>query len=152
LLALTHPNERYDRIDDVELTSDHLDFLRKAGASEAFLTLIETDPEEADLSRNSAQREVKKYVYSGDLDGDPEEFTHNGGVFFSTIWDGNLYQAYRYKADAFNVVLLKSVFGEARINADRPHPEEPKVSEVDPEGVFIGVHPQVSDKYPSRIE
>lgn len=126
----------WDTITDVELTADHIAFFREAGASEILLTLITTDPEDAGVNRNSVRQEAKRYVFYGDLDGDPEEFIYNGGVFFAKMWDGDLYGAYRH-ADMNNAVLLDSVFGEGRINSARPDSDSPRVSELDPDRFFI---------------
>lgn len=122
---------------DVRLTAAHKSFFREAGASEEFLTLIEADPEGAGVNRNSVQQEASRIVFYGDLDGDPEDFTHKGGRFFTAMWDGDLYEAFRHEADMVNAILLEGVFGEDRINAARPHADAPKVSELDADRFFI---------------
>lgn len=130
-------NSDYESTEDVELTEDHLAFFREAGASEVFLTLIDADPEEVGGFHNSVRKEAKRYVYYGDLDGNPEEFTHDGSIFFAKMWDGDLYEAYRHYADFASGPLLRSVFGEERINTAKPDPESPEVSEIDPDRYFI---------------
>lgn len=129
-------NSNYESIEDVELTMDHLAFFRESGASELLLTLIEVDPEDSGVNRNSARREAWRYVFYGDLDGNPEDFVHEGGRFFTKMWNGELYEAYRYEADMTNALLLESVFGEDRINSARPHSDAPRVSELDPDRFF----------------
>jgi len=130
-------DSEYNSVADVDLTSEHFAFFREAGASEIFLTLIQTDPKDTVVNRNSVREEAKKYVFYGYLDEDPENFTHEGGFFFAEIWDGNLYEAFRNQADIVNATLLEAVFGESRINEDRPSSDAPKVSELSPDRFFI---------------
>lgn len=122
---------------DVELTSKHFTFFREAGASEIFLKLIQVDPKDAGVPRNSVREEAQKYVYLGYLDENPEKFNHEGGFFFTEIWDGNLYEGFRNKADIVNATLLQAVFGETSINEDRPSSDAPKVSELSPDRFFV---------------
>lgn len=119
----------------MDLTTDHIAFFRKAGASEVFLTLIDTDPEEAGGVHNSVRQEARRYLFYGDLDGDPGDFTHEGGIFFTRMWDGDLYEAYRH-ADIASGPLLESVFGVERINSARSD-DAPPVSELDPDRFFF---------------
>ena len=99
----------------VELTADHYDFLRQAGASRAMIRVLKHDADR----RNSANKEIKKYVRWGDLDTDenPEDFKHLGGHFFSALWEGDLFGAWR-RADLNNKTILREVFGEEGIIID----------------------------------
>lgn len=130
-------DSEYDSAADVELTSKHFAFFREAGASEIFLTLIQADPKDAGVNRNSVQEEARQYVFYGYLDEDPENFRHEGGFFFTEIWDGNLYKAFRNHADIVNAALLEAVFGENSINKNRPSSDAPKVSELSLDRFFI---------------
>jgi hypothetical protein len=130
-------DSEYNSAADVELTSEHFTFFREAGASEIFLTLIQANPKDAGVNRNSVQEETRQYVFYGYLDEDPENFSHEGGFFFTEIWDGKLYEAFRNQADIVNAALLEAVFGESSINEDRPSSDAPKVSELSPDRFFI---------------
>jgi hypothetical protein len=130
------PDSKYTSVADVELTTDHLTFFKEAGASEIFLKLVQVNPMDAGVHRNSTQEEAKKYVYLGYLEGDPGEFSHEGGFFFTEMWAGNLYEAF-CKADINNSILLKEVFGENSINNDRESPDSPKISELSSDRFFL---------------
>lgn len=129
-------DHEYTSVAEVELTSEHLAFFREAGASEIFLKLIQIDPKDAGVYRNSVQQEAKEYVYLGYDDENPEKFSYEGGFFFTDIWDGNLYEAFN-KADLMNASLLKIVFGESSINEDRPSSAAPKISELSSDRFLI---------------
>lgn len=107
-------NDEYETISDVELTIGNLRFIRDAGASEAILDLIKFPAESIGINRNSARQEVRKYVFWDDLDGNPDEFDHLGGHFFTAMWDGDLFEAW-VRADLNNKVLMMEVFDEERI-------------------------------------
>lgn len=106
----------YDTVSDVELTTDHYQFLREAGASDQIIALIQFTDEQTGI-RNSAREEVRKYAYWGDLDGSPDDFNHIGGHFFSAMWDGDLFEAW-LRADMNNRRLMMELFGESRIIGD----------------------------------
>jgi len=105
------------------------------------LTLFDAGWIEDEDRRNLVRQEVRRAIFYGDLEGDPSEYTHEGGACFSALWDGNLYEAFRHHADIIQCSQLESVFGEARINADRPDQNAPVVSELDPDRHFICLRP-----------
>jgi hypothetical protein len=122
----TMSNDKYETISDVDLTLGHFRFLREAGASDEMLDMVKAKPGLAGISRNSCKQEVKKYVFWESLEGDPEDFTPMGGHFFSALWDGNLFDAWR-RADLNNKSLMLEIYGESRIIADgitRGHPTD----------------------------
>ncbi|QSG06362.1 hypothetical protein [Halapricum desulfuricans] len=100
----------YESIEDVELTDEHVAFLEAAGASDRFLELIRFPKEAARVPRHSTQQEVKKYIFYGDLGGDPAEFRYSGGHFFDAMWRGDLFGAW-LRADLNNKALLRECFG-----------------------------------------
>lgn len=134
-------DEPYNQPSEIELTQERLDFVRQAGASEEFLTMLTVDPEEHGVSRNYPRGKIQGCIYYGDLDGDPESFEPNGEGCFPHLWDGDLYEAFR-RADFQQAPLLKSVFGEERINAARSDPEAPLISELTVDRFFVCTHPQ----------
>ena len=101
---------------DVDLTDEHHNFLKAAGASDELLELIAFPPETAGVSRHSTREEVEKYVEWGelDLDRDPAEFRPIGGHFFSKMWNGDLFGAW-LRADGSNKRLMAECFGAADI-------------------------------------
>ena len=101
---------------DVDLTNEHHDFLKTAGASDELLKLIAFSPETAGVPRHSTREEVEKYVEWGDLDldRDPAEFRPIGGHFFEKMWNGDLFGAW-LRADLNNKSLMAECFGEADI-------------------------------------
>mgnify|MGYP006272559475 CR=1 FL=1 len=114
----------YDSISDVELTTEHIAFLSKAGASDAFIDLLTFPAELAGVKRHSAREEVRKYAYWGEFDGEPEAFRHVGGHFFGAMWDGDLFEAW-LRADLNNKSLLLECFGmdaiiESGVNSGQP--------------------------------
>ncbi|MFO7927832.1 hypothetical protein [Natronomonas sp.] len=125
-------NSNAEAIAAVELTSDHVGYFREAGASEVLLTVMEVDPEDAGLDHNPVRQEARRMVFDGDLDGTPEMFTPDGGRYFNKLWDGELYNAYRYHTPGTKTELIEAVFGEDQINANRPDSDAPKVSELSP--------------------
>ena len=121
---------------EIELLSIHREFLRAAGASDVFLTLLDAEYED-----NPVQQEVRRVIFYGDLDGPPEDFTLDSGAFISALWDGDLYEAYRHHADFDRGYFLESVLGEDRIDADRPSPDAPRGSELDSDRYFTCLLP-----------
>jgi hypothetical protein len=122
---------------DLTLTEDEKDLLRRAGASNALLRLIDESTDGLvrydgkSIVRHSARQECKKYVRDTHspawIDEDsPESFTHMGGGFFSAMWDGDLYGAY-CRADPNNKVLLQEVFTSYEVNRTKP-PSRKKAS------------------------
>lgn len=71
---------------EIELLSIHREFLRVAGASDVFLTLFDAEWIEDEGRDNPVRREVRRAIHYGDLEGDPEDFTHDGSRFFSALW------------------------------------------------------------------
>ncbi|MFC7199550.1 hypothetical protein [Halospeciosus flavus] len=120
-------------IAEIELTDDHFDFLFNAGASPKLIEVVTKTLDElpSTVNRNSARSEVQKYVKWGNLDGSvpPEEFSHIGGHFFTALWNGDLYEAF-CRADLNNRKILLDVFGERRINTDRPDHRHPTVGQL----------------------
>jgi len=101
----------YTSYDDVVITEDHKDFLMEAGASSYFDQFISFDPESAGLSRHMVRDKIRREIFHGELDGKPEEYSHPGGGFFSAIWNGDLFLAYR-RADLHNQPLMLACFGD----------------------------------------
>lgn len=95
--------------------------LRVEGASDAFITVIQTDPEEAGAKKNSCRNEINKWIRwnDGEIDEDALQRPGFGGGFFEKLWNGNLYEAYNH-ADANNQRILQEAFGLAYINRQRP--------------------------------
>lgn len=102
---------------EIELLSIHREFLCAAGASDVFLTLFDADWVEDKGRDNPVRQEVRQAILYGDFEGDPEDFTHNGNRFFSAMWEGELYEAYRRHSGFIRGPLLEDVFGEDRIEA-----------------------------------
>jgi hypothetical protein len=104
----------YETRDDVEITEDHKDFLREAGASHAFMEVLATDTD----SRHSVREKVKSHIYWGDLDAEagksPETFKPLAGHFFNALWDGDLFHAW-VRADLNNKPLMLKAIGKERI-------------------------------------
>jgi hypothetical protein len=109
-------SETYESISDVELTNEHIEFLRDAGASEMLIAVLRFNHTAIGINRNSARSEVQKYVYWGALDDDcdPAAFSHLGGHFFSALWEGDLFGAWT-RADSSNKTILREMYGEHRI-------------------------------------
>ena len=110
---------QYSSLGDVQITEEHINFLRNAGASEELIEVINYSPEpnpKNGLVRNSAREEIKKYIMWGDIDSekDPQEFSQIGGGCFTQLWNGNLYDAYG-RADLNNKDILTTVFGTDKI-------------------------------------
>ena len=104
---------RYESYDDVELTDNHYQFLRDAGASDIFHVLLQHP---AGNLRHSIREEVIKYTFWGDISEqkDPSEFQHVGGHFFGAMWDGDLFRAWT-RADLTNRSHLLDCFGTEQI-------------------------------------
>lgn len=110
----------YSSLSDVQITEEHINFLRNAGASEELIEVITYSPEDnpgIGVSRNSAREEIKKYIIWGRIDSDknPQEFSHLGGGFFTQLWNGDLYNTYN-RADLNNQTILTTVFGTDNID------------------------------------
>jgi len=110
----------YSNLSDLQITEEHISFLRNAGASEKLITVINYSPEDnpgIGVSRNSAREEIKKYIMWGKIDDDkdPQEFSHLGGGFFTQLWNGDLYNTYN-RADLNNQTILTTVFGTDNID------------------------------------
>jgi hypothetical protein len=104
----------YESYTDVELTTDHMMFLSKAGASDLLIDLLTFPKEAAGVSRHSAREEIKSYIFFGEFESHPTDFSPYGGHFFSAMWDGDLFGAW-LRADFNNKSLLRKCFGESRI-------------------------------------
>lgn len=115
-LQLTKPMSEYNSVADVELTNDHYNFVRNAGASEMLIQLAQFSPQQAGVTRNSIREQIRQHVFWGDIseDNDPEQFSHLGGGFFTQIWEGKLYEAY-CRADLNNQAILVTIYGTDRI-------------------------------------
>lgn len=113
--------EENKRAFDVGPEDELISLLRAEGASDEFLVLLETDPEEAGVERNSCRSEINKWIRwnDGEISEDALERPGFGGGFFEKMWRGDLYAAYNH-ADMNNKALLKLAFGISRINSDRP--------------------------------
>lgn len=101
-----------------DLTSDEKNLLRTAGASEHLITLCDA---EVEVERHSVLEETKKYLREWEnlTSETAEDFNHVGGHFYSAMWSGDLYNAYR-RADGTNRPLLLEVFGAHHINQYKP--------------------------------
>lgn len=105
---------------DVEPEAELTHLLRAEGASDAFITLIKTNPEEAGVEVNKARNEVNKWIRWNDGEVEEEALKpHYGGGFFKKMWDGEVYEAYNH-ADSSNKALLREAFGLSYINRQRP--------------------------------
>jgi hypothetical protein len=107
-------NENYDSISDVEITDNHVQWLREAGASPEFLSVLRFPLDQVDnVDRHSVQELIREHIYYGkiNLDKNPEDYSHDGGGFFTQLWDGDLYHAFR-RGDPNNQEILRERFGE----------------------------------------
>ena len=95
--------------------------LRLNGASDAFINVILTDPEDANVSRNSCREEVLKWVRwnDGEITEDALEAPSFGGGFFEKVWHGEIGAAYGH-ADSNNQAILIEAFGINYLNSVRP--------------------------------
>lgn len=109
----------YNTPSEVELTTEHIAFVSKAGASDVFIDLLTFPKEEAGVSRHSIRQEIREEVYWGRIspENDPAAFSPRGGHFFSAMWDGELFWAWT-RADLNNKMLLQECFGFDRIVQD----------------------------------
>lgn len=115
---MTDENERaFDVAPEQELI--HL--LRANGASDAFLTVIQTNPEDAGVETNKLRNEINKWVRwnDGEIDEDALQRPGFGGGFFEKVWHGEIGEAYGH-ADSNNKAILKEAFGVNYINRQRP--------------------------------
>lgn len=119
---------KYDTTpDEIEITDDHIQFLREAGASEEFLDMVETDPEQYGVPENSAAQKIRSLIRTGDLNlsADPEDFRFCAGGFLTKLWNGDLFGAWR-KADLNNTPLMLEVYGKRIIITNAIAQGEPK--------------------------
>lgn len=84
------------------LTGEEIQACRDAGASHAFIRVLETDTP-AGVDRHSVRLEVKKQLRK--WDNDPEEMTRLAGDFFTNLWKGKK-RAYQGHADSNNKQIL----------------------------------------------
>lgn len=105
---------------DDDVSRELINTLRAVGASDAFITVIQTSPEEAGAERNSCRAEVLKWVRWNDGEVTEEAMKpHYGGGFFKKVWDGEIGEAYGH-ADSNNQAILIEAFGVNYINRNRP--------------------------------
>jgi len=115
-----------------DLTEQERSLLRQAGASEKLLQMCNAEingvirDDGKAVNRHSVLQEVKKYLREWEnlTEETVNEFDHYGGHFFTALWNGNLYDAYR-RADYNNQALLLDAFGVRRINDDRDSHQTP---------------------------
>jgi hypothetical protein len=84
------------------LTTEEIQQCKDAGASHAFIRVLETEPP-AGVSRHSVRLEIKKQLR--EWDNDPEEMTRLAGDFFTGLWKGNK-RVYEGHADSNNTQIL----------------------------------------------
>jgi len=112
--------------DGEEVNRELINTLRAVGASDAFITVIQTKPEEAGAKRNSCRDEVLKWVRwnDGEVTQEAMKPTYGGG-FFKKVWDGEIGEAYGH-ADSNNQAILIEAFGVNYLNRVLPS-HAPKV-------------------------
>lgn len=112
---------------DDEMSRELINTLRAVGASDAFITVIQTSADEAGAKRNSCRAEVLKWLDWNDGEVTEEAMKpHYGGGFFKKVWDGEIGEAYGH-ADSNNQAILIEAFGANYINRALPA-HAPKVT------------------------
>jgi hypothetical protein len=89
---------------DDPISTDEIQACVDAGASEAFIDVLRTDPP-LGVDRHSVRIEVKKQLR--EWDNDPENMTTYGGGFFTALWNGNR-ERFIGIADANNTEILRA--------------------------------------------
>jgi len=85
------------------LTREEIEACRDAGASHAFLAVLQTDTPDG-VSRHSVRIETKKQLRSWGKD--PSEMTQLAGDFFTGLWQGDR-RRYEGHADRNNQRILR---------------------------------------------
>lgn len=99
--------EQYETIQSVPVNDELIQAAREAGASEFLIRVLEVEPEDAGVERNSVRSEIQKYCYWADeVSANVIEGKHHyGGGFFQAVWNGQRGHA-RSRADSSNQKIL----------------------------------------------
>lgn len=104
---------------DAEPERELINTLRTVGASDVFITMIQTSIEGTAAEKNSCLWEVNKWVRWNDGEVTEKAMKPNyGGSFFTAMWEGDVGNAYS-RADNNNRALLVEAFGKKYIEDQR---------------------------------
>lgn len=109
---MTEEKSEFEAISDVQINDEFLAALRKAGASRLCRQIVQVDPEDVGVDRNSVRTELQKYCYWADeVSADAiEDKQSYGGHFFNAVWDGD-FEGAMNRADGNNKKILEQVRG-----------------------------------------
>ena len=103
-------SEKFESIPEVPINEELIRALEEAGASGLLIEMVQVDPDDVDVERNSVRAEIQKYCYWADeISAEViEEKKHYGGGFFQAVWNGSLEDA-KWRADGNNQQILQSL-------------------------------------------